>query len=142
MQVDSLADAPPVGGPTQLFVGPDAPIVPDAGVAASDRGNGVKTIVRVKSKTNTVLREVEAVNADSLINEHLNFLRLLALLPLPLLQEGNANLFCLWNFMIFTPPIRRIHPWQSRADRRCHLGIASGILTSQVHNIVWRLRNT
>jgi hypothetical protein len=61
-------------------------MVPDAGVAASEDGNGVKTIDRAQMKTTRTMPE--AVNTDNLKIEVLNFLLLLAFLPFAGLQEG------------------------------------------------------
>lgn len=71
-QVDSFADAPPAGGPFQVLVGPVGPMVPDEGLAASEDGNGVKTIERAQIKTTRTMPE--AVNTDNLKSEVLNFL--------------------------------------------------------------------
>ena len=64
-----------------MFVGPDGPIVPDEGVAASEDGGGMKTIDNVKINTRRISIPLEAENADNLPTDVWNFLRLLACLP-------------------------------------------------------------
>src|SRR5437764_14291885 len=47
VQVDSSADAPPVGGPSQATGGSLGPIVPDGGAAACDAARGKTKIAAV-----------------------------------------------------------------------------------------------
>jgi hypothetical protein len=111
--VDSLADAPPVGGPLQLFVGPAGPIVPDAGVAANEDGSGVNIIEKAKIKTASMLNVLEALNADNLMREALNFLRFPRFLPFLTLWEVHFS-FELVLIMLLTPQERRVSLARSR----------------------------